>query len=63
MARHRAHSIALKCRVVQEYRAGETLHGLARRHDLSSSLSNICVDEYEAGAFNKDAEAAAMKGI
>ena len=31
MARHRTHSIAFKCRIVQECLAGETLHGLARR--------------------------------
>ena len=30
MARHRIHSIAFKRQVVQEYQAGETLHGLAR---------------------------------
>ena len=39
MARHRAHSIALKRQVVQEYLAGETLHGLARRHELSHTLT------------------------
>ena len=35
---HRTHSIAFKRQVVQEYLAGETLHGLARRHDLSRTL-------------------------
>ncbi len=33
MARHRTHSIAFKKQVAQEYLAGESLHGLARRHD------------------------------
>ena len=56
MARHRTHSIAFKRQVVQEYLAGETLHGLARRHELSRI--RIWVDKYEAGAFDGDAEAA-----
>ena len=60
MARHRTHSIAFKSQVVQEYLAGETLHGLARRHDLSRNLIRIWVDKYEAGAFDEDAEAADM---
>ena len=58
MAQHRTHSIAFKRQVVQEYLAGETLHGLARRHDLSRNLIRIWVDKYEAGAFDEDAEAA-----
>ena len=58
MAKHRTHSIAFKRQVVQEYLAGETLHGLARRHDLSRTLIRISVDKYEAGAFDEDAEAA-----
>ena len=59
MAKHRTHSIAFKRQVVQEYLAGETLHGLARRHDLSRNLIRIWVDKYEAGAFDEEAEAAA----
>ena len=35
------HSIAFKCQVVQEYLAGETLRGLARRHDLSRTLIRV----------------------
>ena len=60
MARHRTHSITFKRQVVQEYLAGETLHGLARRHDLSRTLIRIWVDKYEAGDFDEDAEAASM---
>ena len=60
MAKHRTHSIAFKRQVVQEYLAGETLHGLARRHDLSRTLIRIWVEKYEAGAFDEDAEAANM---
>ena len=44
--------------MVTEYLAGETLHGLARRHELSRTLIRIWVDKYEAGAFDEDAEAA-----
>ena len=58
MAKHRSHSIAFKRQAVREYLAGETLHGLARRHDLSRILIRIWVDKYEAGAFDEDAEAA-----
>ena len=60
MTKHRTHSIAFKRQVVQEYLAGETLHGLARRHELSRTLIRIWVDKYEAGAFDEDAEAASM---
>ena len=34
MARHRTHSIEFKRQVAQEFLAGETLHGLAKRHDI-----------------------------
>ena len=50
---HRTHSIAFKRQVVQEYLAGETLHGLARRHELSRTLIRIWVDKYETGAFDE----------
>ena len=58
MAKHRTHSIAFKRQIVQEYLAGETLHGLARRHDLSRTPIRVWVDKYEAGAFDEDAEVA-----
>ena len=53
MAQHRTHSIAFKNRVVQEYLAGDTLHGLARRYDLSRNLIRLWVDKYEAGAYTR----------
>ena len=43
MAKHRTHSIEFKRQVAQEYLAGETLHGLAKRHDLSRNLIRIWV--------------------
>ena len=55
---HRTHSIAFKRQVVQGYLAGETLHGLARRHDLSRTLIRVWVDKYETVAFDEEAEAA-----
>jgi transposase len=58
MAKHRSHSIAFKRQIAQEFLAGETLHGLARRHDLSRNLIHIWIDKYEAGAFDEDAHAA-----
>ena len=58
MAKHRSHSIAFKRQVAQEYLAGETLHELAKRHDVSRNLIRIWVQKYEAGAFDEDAEAA-----
>ena len=58
MAKHRTHSIEFKRQVAQEYLAGETLHGLAKRHDLSRNLIRIWVEKYEAGAFDDDAGAA-----
>ena len=58
MAKHRSHSVEFKRQVAQEFLAGETLHGLAKRHDISRNLIRIWVDKYEAGAFDDDAQAA-----
>src|SRR6202035_1165404 len=58
MARHRSHSIDFKRQVAQEFLAGETLHGLAKRHDICRNLTRVWVQKYEAGAFDEDAAAA-----
>jgi transposase len=58
MAKHRSYSVEFKRQVAQEYIAGETLHGLAKRHDLSRNLIRIWVAKYESGAFDEDARAA-----
>jgi transposase len=58
MVKHRSHSIEFKRQVAQEFLAGETLHGLAKRHDISRNLIRVWVDKYEAGAFDEDARAA-----
>ena len=61
MARkHRSHSVEFKRQVAQEFVSGETLHGLAKRHDVSRQLIRVWVEKYEAGALDEDAEAADM---
>src|SRR5271169_3872367 len=58
MAKHRSHSIEFERQVAQEFIAGEALHGLAKRHDVSRNLIRIWVKKLEAGAFDEDARAA-----
>ena len=58
MARHRSHSVAFKRQVAEEFIAGDTLHGLSRRHDVSRQLIRIWVGKFEAGALDEDAQAA-----
>src|SRR6478752_9101152 len=58
MAKHRSHSVEFKRQVAQEFLSGETLHGLAKRHDLSRNLIRIWVEKYETGALDDDARAA-----
>jgi len=49
MAKHRTYSTEFKRQVSQEYIAGETLHALAKRHDVSRNLIRIWIAKYEAG--------------
>jgi hypothetical protein len=35
MSRHRSHSVEFERQATQEFLGGETLHGLAKLHDLS----------------------------
>jgi len=58
MARHRTHSTDFKRQVAQDFIAGETLHGLAKRHDISRNLIRIWVQKYETGAFDNETIAA-----
>jgi transposase len=58
MAKHRTYSIEFKRQIAQEYIGGETLHALAKRHDLSRNLIRIWVAKYEAGAFEDEIRAA-----
>jgi transposase len=58
MTKHRSHSIEFKRQVAREFLGGDTLHGLAKRHDISRNLIRVWVEKYEAGAFDDDAQAA-----
>src|ERR1700724_1276106 len=57
MAKHRIHSIEFKRQIAQAFIAGETLHALASRHDISPSLIRIWGRKFESGAFDDDAQA------
>jgi transposase len=58
VTKNRSHSIEFKRQVAQEFIAGETLHALSKRHDISRQLIRIWVQRYETGAFDDDARAA-----
>jgi len=58
MRRNRSYSIEFKKQISQEYLAGETLHGLAKRHGVNRNLIRLWVEKYEAGAFDDDEAAA-----
>ena len=60
MHRHRSHSVDFKRQVVAEYHAGETLHALSRRYDLSRNLIRIWVEKAEAGALDQDLASAEL---
>jgi transposase-like protein len=50
MTTQRRYSIEFKRQVVQEYQAGETLHGLAKRHGISRNLIRIWAAKAEAAS-------------
>lgn len=58
--RHRSHSMDLERQVVAEYNAGETLHGLSRRHDVCRNLIRVWIAKADAGEFNDDIAAAEL---
>ena len=58
MAKHRTHSVAFKRQVAEEFIAGEALHALSKRHDISRQLIRIWVSKFEAGALDDDVQAA-----
>ena len=68
MTKQQTATVAFKRQVIQEYLAGETLDGLADRHNLSRDLIRTWVDKYlypsqagdlcEAGVCDERAEAA-----
>jgi transposase len=55
MAKHRTHSIEFKRQVVQDYLGGETLYGLAKRHEISRTLIRVWLAKHEAGVPGGDA--------
>ncbi len=57
MTKHRSHSIEFKRQIAQEFIAGETLHALAKRHDVSRNLIRVWVKKFETGEFDDDARA------
>jgi transposase-like protein len=58
MAKYRSRSIEFKRQIAQEYLAGEALHGLEKRHDISRNLTRVWVERRQSGAFDEDAAAA-----
>ena len=60
MATQRRYSIEFKRQVVQDYQAGGTLHGLAKRHGISRNLVRIWAAKAEAGEFDDDLAAASI---
>jgi transposase-like protein len=56
--KHRSHSTAFKRQIAEEFIAGETLHALRQRHDISRQLIRIGVGKFEAGALDGDVQAA-----
>jgi transposase-like protein len=62
MRKHRSYPVEFKRQVALEYLAGETLHGLAKRHEINRNLVRIWVAKYEAGSFDNDVIAAEDAG-
>lgn len=60
MTKHRSHSAAFKRQVAEGFLAGETLHALSQRHDISRQLIRIWAATFEAGALDVDVQAAAL---
>ncbi len=59
MAKQRNYSTEFKRQVVLEYLAGETLHGLSKRHDVSRNVIRLWIARYETdGELNDDTTAA-----
>ena len=54
MTKHRLYSAAFKRQVAEEFIAGETLHALAQRHDISQQLIRTWVGKFKAGALDGD---------
>ena len=44
--------------MAERFIAGETLHGLSKRHDVSRQLIRIWIGKFESGALDEDMQAA-----
>jgi hypothetical protein len=53
-------SVEFRRQVAQEFLAGETLRGLAKRYDISRNLIRIGVEKYEASASDENTQAAGL---
>ncbi len=60
MRQRRPYTIEFKRQVAQAFIDGETLHALAKRHDLSRNLIRIWAQKLETGGFDEEAGAAAL---
>ena len=58
--KRRTFTIDFKKEVVAEYLGGETLHRVARRHQLDPGLLRIWVEKAEAGDFDSEAASAEL---
>ena len=58
MTKYRSHSAAFKRQVAEEFLAGETLHALSKRHDISRQLVRIWFGKFEARALDDNVQAA-----
>ena len=58
MTKHRSHGAAFKRQVAEKFSAGETLHTLSQRRNVSRQLIRIWVGKFEAGALDDDVQAA-----
>lgn len=58
--KRRTFSIDFKKEVVAQYLGGETLHRVARRHDIDPGLLRIWVEKAEAGEFDSEIASAGL---
>jgi transposase len=61
MARkNRVYSLAFKRQVAREFLGGETLSGVARRHEIDRTLVRAWARKYEEGSLNSDGQMAGL---
>ena len=60
MGQQRRHTVAFKKQVVDEFLAGESLHTLSRRYDVSRSVIRVWVKKADAKILDSDIEASEL---